>query len=60
MSTYYLDASAAVKYYILEPGSLWVRKLVDAPDAFDEFFIHTVFLSDPLLLRLILTENANR
>jgi predicted nucleic acid-binding protein len=50
VSTYYLDASAAVKYYILEPGSLWVRKLVDAPDAFDEFYIHTVLLSDPSIV----------
>ncbi|MBC7226091.1 MAG: type II toxin-antitoxin system VapC family toxin [Thermoflexales bacterium] len=29
MATYYLDASALVKYYILEPGSTWVRELVD-------------------------------
>lgn len=34
MALYYLDASALVKYYILEPGSTWVRELVDrsAPD----------------------------
>ncbi len=34
MALYYLDASALVKYYILEPGSTWVRALVDlsAPD----------------------------
>jgi predicted nucleic acid-binding protein len=30
MALYYFDASALVKYYILEPGSSWVRELVDA------------------------------
>ncbi len=29
MALYYLDASALVKYYILEPGSTWVRALID-------------------------------
>ncbi len=34
MALYYLDASALVKYYILEAGSTWMRALVDlsAPD----------------------------
>lgn len=50
MSTYYLDASAAVKYYILEPGSQWVRKLVDALDVFDGSHLHTVFLADPSIV----------
>jgi predicted nucleic acid-binding protein len=31
MALYYLDASALVKYYVLEPGSTWVRGLVDNP-----------------------------
>ncbi len=31
MTLYYLDASALVKYYILEPGSTWIRALVDDP-----------------------------
>jgi predicted nucleic acid-binding protein len=30
MALYYFDASALVKYYVLEPGSTWVRELVDA------------------------------
>jgi predicted nucleic acid-binding protein len=30
MAVYYFDASALVKYYILEPGSAWVRGLVKA------------------------------
>lgn len=29
MALYYLDASALVKYYILEPGSAWVRELIN-------------------------------
>ena len=30
MTIYYFDASALVKYYVLEPGSNWVRKLVES------------------------------
>jgi predicted nucleic acid-binding protein len=33
MGVYFLDASALVKYYILEPGSTWLRALVDSPTA---------------------------
>lgn len=29
---YYLDTSAQVKYYVSEPGTAWVRQLVDATD----------------------------
>lgn len=29
MPLYYFDASALVKYYVLEPGSTWIRSLVD-------------------------------
>jgi predicted nucleic acid-binding protein len=29
MAIYYLDASAAVKYFHREPGTAWVRRLVD-------------------------------
>ena len=47
MSIYYLDASAVVKYYILEPGSEWVRELVDARDAYDGSPLNVVFISDP-------------
>ena len=31
MSLFYLDASALVKRYMREPGSTWVRTLVDDP-----------------------------
>ena len=29
MAFYFLDTSALVKYYILEPGSSWIRSLID-------------------------------
>lgn len=29
MSFYYFDASALVKYYVTEPGSAWVRQLIE-------------------------------
>ena len=33
MTIYYLDASAQVKYFITEPGSGFVRQIVDEIDA---------------------------
>jgi predicted nucleic acid-binding protein len=32
MAIYYLEPSALVKYYVAEPGSNWVRTLVDAEE----------------------------
>lgn len=32
MAVYYFDASALVKYYVLEPGTTWVRGIIDAVD----------------------------
>jgi predicted nucleic acid-binding protein len=32
MALYYLDASALVKYYVTEPGSTWVRQMIDEQD----------------------------
>ena len=32
MTIYYLEPSALVKYYVTEPGSAWVRALVDAEE----------------------------
>jgi predicted nucleic acid-binding protein len=29
MAFYYFDASALVKYYVTEPGSMWVRWLIE-------------------------------
>jgi hypothetical protein len=28
MAIYYFDVSAVVKYYVPEPGSLWIRQLL--------------------------------
>jgi transposase len=30
MAFYFFDTSAVVKYYVTEPGSAWVRQLIDA------------------------------
>lgn len=46
MSIYYLDTSAIVKYYILEPGSTWVRGLIDDTDVQTGAWLHTIFLAD--------------
>ena len=40
MALYIFDASALVKYYIREPGSTWVRQIIDAPGS------HFVFISE--------------
>ena len=32
MALYYFDTSALVKYYVAEPGSAWVRQVIDALD----------------------------
>jgi len=32
MAIYYLDTSALVKYYVTEPGSVWIRQLIDDQD----------------------------
>lgn len=32
MRVYYLESSALVKYYVTEPGSTWVRQVVDAEE----------------------------
>jgi hypothetical protein len=46
MALYYFDASALVKYYILEPGSLWVRGLVDALASDGVSQANTIFISE--------------
>lgn len=46
MALYYFDASALVKYYILEPGSTWVRELINATDAQSKRLTHTIFMAD--------------
>jgi len=46
MAFYYSDASALVKYYILEPGSTWVRDLIRATSEQDKRPLHTIFIAD--------------
>lgn len=45
MGFYYLDASALVKRYVTEPGSTWVRELLDriSPDGKR---VNTVFIAE--------------
>lgn len=32
MAVYFFDSNAIVKYYLTEPGSIWVRRIVDAEE----------------------------
>jgi predicted nucleic acid-binding protein len=45
-AAYYFDASALVKYYILEPGSTWVRAIINATDAQGTHLMNTIFVAD--------------
>jgi hypothetical protein len=49
MALYYFDASALVKYYILEPGSTWVRHLIATVETGSQpahmIFVRPYFLS---------------
>ena len=46
MSLYYFDASALVKRYVLEPGSTWVRALIDRLDPDTGERINTVLIAE--------------
>ena len=46
MSLYYFDASALVKYYVREPGSMWIRGLVDAQATDGVNRLNTIFISE--------------
>lgn len=46
MAIYFLDSSALVKRYVLEPGSTWLRELLDAIDPQTDQPLHTVFIAD--------------
>lgn len=51
MSLYYFDANAQVKYHLAEPGSSWVRTIVDAtqPDGRPS---HTLFATEISLVEV--------
>ena len=46
MAVYYFDASAVVKYYVTEPGSAWVRQLIDAYNPDNESARHIILLGE--------------
>jgi predicted nucleic acid-binding protein len=48
MNLYYLDTSAIVKYYHTEPGSGWIRQLIDARDPEDarRFYIAEITIAE--------------
>lgn len=46
MVLYYFDASALVKYYIREPGTTWVRALMDASAPGGILWVNRVFISE--------------
>ncbi|MGB9870052.1 MAG: type II toxin-antitoxin system VapC family toxin [Anaerolineae bacterium] len=46
MAFYYFDASAPVKYYVTEPGSAWIRGLVEDRDPFTFEWHHILFTAE--------------
>ena len=46
MALYYFDASALVKYYVTEPGSIWIRQLIDAQDSATGQPHHIILLAE--------------
>jgi uncharacterized protein len=46
MAIYYLDASAVVKYYVPEPGSFWIRQLLDAQDPVSTRALHAILVAE--------------
>ena len=46
MALCYFDASAVVKYYVTEPGSHWVRQLVQERDPQSHQFSHVILVAE--------------
>ena len=46
MAVLFLDASAVVKYYVLEPGSTWIREVIDAKSELTGLVLNTVIIAD--------------
>ena len=46
MTSYFLDASVLVKYYVTEPGSTWIRRLLDSQDRVTARWLHLVFVAE--------------
>jgi len=46
MAFYYFDASALVKYYVTEPGSTWVRQLIEELDSETSQTSHIILVAE--------------
>ena len=46
MAVYFFDASALVKYYVTEPGSAWVRRLIDERNPQTGWWIHIISVAE--------------
>jgi len=46
MAMYYFDASALVKYYVPEPGSAWVRQLLDTREPTRAQALHLIIVAE--------------
>lgn len=46
MALYYFDASALVKYYVTEPGSTWVRQIINEHDPETDYPRHMIFMAE--------------
>ena len=46
MACFYFDASALVKYYVTEPGSTWVRQLIEEQDPASGRIRHLIFVAE--------------
>jgi uncharacterized protein len=46
MALYYFDASALVKYYVTEPGSTWVRQVIDEQDPMSGQAHHIILVAE--------------
>ena len=51
MSVYYFDANIQVKYYLPEPGSTWVRQIVDEADVAGNV-VNTLFTAEISLVEV--------
>ena len=46
MGLYFFDASAVVKYYVLEPGSQWIRGIVDESTEWLKASANVILIAD--------------
>jgi predicted nucleic acid-binding protein len=46
MALNYFDASALVKYYVTEPGSTWVRQVIDAQEPVSAQSRHVILVAE--------------